>query len=118
MAPVKVYLSWSGERSRLLANALRDWLPRVLQAVEPWLSATDLATGSRLNELHMETAGAAIICVTSSNITSPWINFETGAYSRAGVPIFPLLLDLAPVDIIGPLTAFQLTELTPAGMRH
>ena len=32
-----VFISWSGERSKALAVALRDWLPLVLHYVEPWV---------------------------------------------------------------------------------
>lgn len=32
---MKVFISWSGERSQALAQALRDWLPLVLHFVEP-----------------------------------------------------------------------------------
>src|SRR5438309_2275444 len=45
---MKVFISWSGERSHALAMALRDWLPLVLHYVEPWLSEADVAAGDRL----------------------------------------------------------------------
>ena len=36
---MKVYLGWSGERSKAVAEGLRDRLPALLQGVEPFLSA-------------------------------------------------------------------------------
>jgi hypothetical protein len=43
---MKVFISWSGERSRKVAEALQQWLPRVIQATEPWIS-TEISKGSR-----------------------------------------------------------------------
>lgn len=44
---MKVFISWSGERSQALALALRDWLPLVLHYVEPWLLEADVSAGDR-----------------------------------------------------------------------
>jgi len=39
---MKVFISWSGQRSAAVADALRYWLPKVIQALEPWMSADDI----------------------------------------------------------------------------
>ena len=44
---MKVFISWSGTRSKALANALHKWLPMVLQYVEPWVSDSDIDAGER-----------------------------------------------------------------------
>ena len=43
---MRVFIIWSGERSGTVAVTLRDWLPDVLQKVQPWISA-DIEAGVR-----------------------------------------------------------------------
>ena len=43
---MKVFLCWSGTRSKGIANALHEWLPRVIQALDPWISV-DIDKGAR-----------------------------------------------------------------------
>jgi len=45
---VKVFISWSGARSRAVAEALCEWLPQVIQTADPWIS-TDNEKGNRWN---------------------------------------------------------------------
>jgi hypothetical protein len=42
---MRVFLSWSGERSRRVAAALRKWLPATLNAINPWMSEVDILPG-------------------------------------------------------------------------
>jgi hypothetical protein len=102
---MKVFLSWSGSRARAAALILRQWLPDVIQSIEPWMSAEDIDAGTRwgievTNQLAETRCG--IICLT---------NFEAGALSKTidnNTYVIPYLIDLEPSDILpGPLTQFQ-----------
>ena len=118
---MKVFISWSGERSKSLAHALREWLPLVLHYVEPWLSEADIEAGERWAQSVAKELAASnfgIICVTSENITSPWVLFEAGALTKSleTSGVIPLLLDLEFSDISGPLAQFQAKKLCRAGV--
>ncbi len=120
---MKVFLSWSGEPSRRLAEALRDWLPAVLQAVEPWMSAADLDKGSRWSAQvagELEQAKVGILCLTRDNVAAPWVLFEAGALSKTLTETYvcPYLLGLRPSDLRGPLVQFQAAEANEADTRR
>ncbi len=112
---MKIFLSWSGERSRRMANVLRAWIPDVIQAVEPWMSEHDIGKGGRgLREIadELSECNFGILCVTADNQNSQWVNFEAGALSKQvdDALVVPLLLDLKVADLTGPMTQFQATE--------
>jgi hypothetical protein len=44
---MKVFISWSGEKSREVALALREWLPDVINRVEHFVSSKDIDPGRR-----------------------------------------------------------------------
>ena len=46
---MRIFLSWSGDRSRDIAGILREWLPDVINALEPWVSCDDIKPGDRWN---------------------------------------------------------------------
>lgn len=118
---MKVFISWSGDRSKSLAQAFREWLPLVLHYVEPWLSEADIEAGERWAQSVAKELAASnfgIICVTSENITSPWVLFEAGALTKSleTSRVIPLLLDLEFSDISGPLAQFQAKKLSRSGV--
>ena len=76
---MKVFLSWSGERSRLVATLLDEWLRCVLQAIRPWISTKDIDRGSLwFSEIQdqLQDVTTGIICLTQENKEKPWILFE------------------------------------------
>jgi hypothetical protein len=109
---MKVFLSWSGERSKRLASALADWLPRVIQELDPWMSDRSISAGKSWHEeleQALNSCDCAIICVTPENTTSPWLLFEAGALSRAyrNAIAIPLYYGLSPAEATGPLSQRQ-----------
>lgn len=119
---MKVFISWSGDKSRDIAEALRDWLPSVLHAVDPFVSAKDLDFGSRWQtEIAEELEGTnfGLICVTRENLRSEWLNFEAGALAKSveNSRLVPLTIDLAPADIENPLAQFQAMRLVQGDLQ-
>lgn len=118
---MRVFISWSGPRSKHLADALRSWLPKVLQSVKPWMSEEDIAAGSRwLPEVSGELSAArvGILCVTPENQSAPWLVFEAGALSKTleQTYVCPLLFDLELGQLSGPLAQFQASRLARDGV--
>lgn len=111
----KVFLSWGGELSRKLTEALREWLPAALQYVKPYFTPDDVEKGAKWNAeiaKELETSNIGIICLTRDNTERPWILFEAGALSKSvdKSRVCTLLFNLESTDLKGPLTNFQCTR--------
>lgn len=112
-----VFISWSGDRSKAAAEALREWLPMIIQAARPWMSDIDIEKGSRgLGEVARALEGmkVGIICLTPENLTAEWLLYEAGALSKTldtktRVCTY-LLAGLQPKDVKSPLGMFQPTK--------
>lgn len=113
---MKVFISWSGTTSHRVAVLIRDWLPSVIQSIEPYVSSEDIDKGTRWStdiagELHASSYG--IICLTKDNILAPWINFEAGALGKSidKSKVSPFLFRVKRSEISGPILQFQSTIL-------
>ncbi len=109
---MKVFISWSGERSRKLAEILKGWLPMVIQAVKPYFTPDDIEKGARWNNeisKELEQSSVGIICLTRANLQAPWLMFEAGALAKSieKSRVIPLLFAVNPPDLQGPLLQFQ-----------
>ncbi|MFJ7018466.1 toll/interleukin-1 receptor domain-containing protein [Streptomyces sp. NPDC101117] len=114
---MKVFLSWSGRRSKAMAEFLQNWLPDVIQAVDPWVSSRSISQGSRpLPNIadELSECNFGIVCVTPESRGSEWVNFEAGALSKVleESMVVPLLLDIDKSQVTGPLSQFQMTVST------
>lgn len=110
---MNVFLSWSGPKSRAVAEKLRLWLPDVIQSVKPWMSAEDIEAGARWSreiEEQLKETKYGIVCLTRSNTKADWVLFEAGALAKSiqDTYVCPFLIDLEPSYVPrGPLTLFQ-----------
>ena len=109
---MKVFIIWSGARSKPAAEAFHDWLPQVLDYVEPRLNRGDTDAGDRLSAHtfeEVESSHFGLLCLTHDNMTDPWLLFEAGvlAKSTGHECVIPLLLDRNLTDVSGPLSQFQ-----------
>lgn len=111
---MKIFISWSGERSRKIAELFNEWIQCVIQAAKPWISSHDIERGALwYTEISKTLADSrfGILCLTPENKTEPWILFEAGALAK-GIEenrVCTLLIDLKNTDIGNPLAQFNHT---------
>src|SRR5687767_10514944 len=126
--PTKVFICWSGTRSRQFAESVKVWLPTVLGETLSVSISTQIEKGAEWFE-ELQTAlsrsDCGILCLTPEAIASPWIHFEAGLLVRelseeanpdlsSEKPrrVFPLLHGADGSDLKGPLAAYQSTSAT------
>ena len=111
---MKIFVSWSGNRSKAVAEILCDWLKCVIQATKPWISTRDIDRGAlwftEINDQLKDTS-VGIVCLTHENVNRPWILFEAGALAKglSSNRVCTFLIDLKPADLEDPLAQFNHT---------
>lgn len=111
---MKVFISWSGQRSKVVAEIFSDWLKCVIQASQPWISTRDIDRGaiwfSEIND-KLKDVSVGVVCLTQENKNRPWILFETGALAKGLTTnrVCTFLIDLKPEDLQDPLAQFNHT---------
>lgn len=118
---MKVFVSWSGDKSKYIANSIKNWIPLVLQYAELFVSEKDISAGERWAisiAQELESSNFGIICLTPENVESQWILFEAGALSKSIIDgkVIPLLFGLEFSDLRGPLSQFQGQKADESGM--
>lgn len=119
---MKVVISWSGDRSKAVAEAWHAWLPQIIYAVQPWMSEHDIDKGRRWNDELAEAlkdANFGIVCLTPDNLDSRWIHFESGAIAKQvdHAYLWTFLHHLQYSDVTQPLAEFQHTASTRDDIR-
>lgn len=117
---MRVFISWSGSRSKALALQLHEWLKTVVQLSDPWMSERDIGAGQRWNEevsSRLRDTHFGIICLTPGNLNAPWLLFEAGALAKAldSARVVPMLLGIKKTDLGFPLAQFQAEDADREG---
>jgi len=111
---MKVFISWSGEQSRKIAEQLKIFIPRVIQSVEVFYSPEDIEKGQnwgRRLDKELAECNYGVVCLTPHNVSAPWIHFEAGALSKSlESRVSALMVGVTPSDVKGPLARFQNTR--------
>lgn len=119
---MKVFISWSGDISLKIAQLFREWLPSVIQSIDPYVSSEDIDKGARWSTdiaKELENSSFGILCVTKDNIEAPWLAFEAGALSKTIEKSFvmPFLFDIKISEVQGPILQFQSTVFEKEDIR-
>jgi hypothetical protein len=115
---MKIFISWSKDRSRAVAQALHDWLPDVLRGVDPFFSGQDIAAGTKWYERivdELDASSIGIVCLTSENAREPWPVYEAG---RLRGKLITVLIGIGPSEMPDPLRAFQHVTATRQGIQQ
>ena len=81
-----LFIGWSGEPSRDIAQQFRDWIEKVHPGIFPFVSFEDIRPGmdwrKTLSQSLMK-ANFGVTCMTQANLNAPWLLYETGLLSMA-----------------------------------
>jgi TIR domain len=114
---MRVFISWSGELSKQLAEAVREWLATTLSYVKPFFTPSDIEKGANWGQeisVQLKQSSFCVIALTRESLNSNWVMFEAGAISSSvNKPrICAILFDIEPTDLQGPLAAFHATRFS------
>ena len=102
---VEIFISWSKDKSRLLALETKKFILNTLgNKVEVFFSP-DMYKGTSVdNEIHKNLlrSDKCIVCITSDNFKNPWLMYEAGVVYGAhfdrpgGSIVIPILFEHIP----------------------
>jgi hypothetical protein len=109
---MKVFLGWSGARSKALANVIGAFIEALVPDCHVFFSPSDIDKGRQWRGAvaqQLQESDAGVWCLTSRSLKSFWIPFEAGAISKASTPsrVCPLLFGMAPSKLPSPLADFH-----------
>lgn len=111
---MKVFISWSGDYSREVAEKLSVWIPSFIQSVDIFFSPDDIGKGENWNNVlskELDDCNFGIICLTPENVAAPWIHFEAGALAKSlNSRLSSVMFGINTSEVKGPLSRFQNTK--------
>ena len=106
-AAARGFLSWSSDRSRRGAEALRALIaPRLPTGGEVFFSLEMQPGAPALREmldLNLRETDVHVVVVTRESAVSPWVIWETASSWGRGKTIVPFFVDVRPSEVAGPL---------------
>lgn len=81
----RIFISWSGETSKLVAGVLRDYMEVIIPGSTPFMSDEDIETSEEWSKVlseKLESTHVGLIVLTPDNLSSTWLHFEAGALSK------------------------------------
>jgi hypothetical protein len=118
---MRIFLSWSGDRSKAVALGLKSLLESTFpEAVEVFTSDHIDAgeTWARRLESELEQSQFGVLCLTQDNFQAPWLLFEAGAIANkfGSARVVPYLIDDLPAAADrSPLSQFQHVQASREG---
>lgn len=118
---MRIFISWSGDDSKLAAELMHPWLKNVIQEVDPWISGRDIPKGGKWQTslgTSLSDTSFGLLMITRVNIDAPWLLFEAGALSNvSGSFVAPMLCGISELDLANtPLSQFQAVPVNKDGM--
>jgi hypothetical protein len=108
-----IFISWSGPRSGVFAEALKKWLPKIVNAFKPWLSSADIDKGSRWST---EVAGKRVPQFQATKATKEHIASLLKTLNRAlGDEAMPETHIDEAFEVWWPKLAAEIDSLPPDG---
>jgi TIR domain len=118
---MRVFVSWSGERSKAAALGLKSLLEDTFaEGVDVFIS-DHIDAGeawARRLESELEQSQFGVLCLTQENFQAPWLLFEAGAISKkfGSARVAPYLIDELPSTADrSPLSQFQHVQANREG---
>lgn len=112
---MKIFISWSGSLSKAVALDLKEWLPKVIQVAEPWVSEVDIPKGTPwFDEVRdaLKAAAVGILVVTPESAKSAWLNYEAGSIAQilTNRRVCPFVVGMTTAQVEPPLGLLNGTE--------